>query len=287
MNENHDEARGPWPFVTRRIIRLADGTRAVWSSRHHRKGLLAPELAGTIRFAETLSRCLWMPRQLNWWIGSIFALGSLLFASASVFSLAPDWAAALPLGEPGINAIYFAGSIPFTTAAYLQLFQTANAGEFSESKSLPRRVRIFGWKPHDVGWLSCALQFVGTILFNVNTFDAMIPSLTWFEQNLLVWMPNVTGSILFSLSGYLAFVETCHAWWGWQPRSISWWIVWINLLGCVGFLASALLSFTRPRGPDVDALAMAIGCTLLGAICFLIGSLMMLPEAATDDSGVA
>ncbi len=100
-------------------------------------------------------------------------------------------------------------------------------------------------------------------------------------------MPNVTGSILFSLSGYLAFVETCHAWWGWQPRSISWWIVWINLLGCVGFLASALLSFTRPRGPDVDTPTMAIGCTLFGAICFLIGSLLMLPEAAMDDQGVA
>ena len=37
-----------------------------------------------------------------------------------------------------------------------------------------------------------------------------ITSLTWFEQELVVWAPNIVGSTLFLASGYLAFVETCH-----------------------------------------------------------------------------
>ena len=84
------EASGPWPFITHRVHRSADGTQRVWSSRHHRKGLVLREDARPMRVAETLLRCLWMPRKLNWWIGTIFAVGSFLFALASVLSLAPD-----------------------------------------------------------------------------------------------------------------------------------------------------------------------------------------------------
>ena len=128
-----------------------------------------------------------MPRKLNWWIGGVFALGSLLFAVASVLSLNPTLAARFSLETESINAIYFAGSVPFTVAAYLQLFQAANVVPFETlNDAQPRRLRGFGWKPTDVGWLSCALQFAGTILFNFNTFDAMIPSLTWFEEDLVV-----------------------------------------------------------------------------------------------------
>ena len=102
-----------------------------------------------------------MPGQLNWWIGIIFALGSLLFAVASVLSLNPALAKAWSLDSMQINAIFFAGSIPFTIAAYLQLYQAANAGEFSPDASpAPRRRAIIGWRPHDIGWLSSALQFV-------------------------------------------------------------------------------------------------------------------------------
>jgi hypothetical protein len=132
---------------------------------------------------------------------------------------------------------------PFTAAAYLQLFQAANQAPLPvEAATTDRRLNVIGWKPGNIGWLSCALQFVGTVLFNFNTLDAMIPALTWFEEDLVIWAPNIIGSILFLAAGYLAFIETCHVYWGWQPRSISWWVVFINLLGCVGFLISASFS---------------------------------------------
>lgn len=229
--------------------------------------------------AETVLRCLWMPRKLNWWIGCIFAVGSLLFALASVLCLAPDLAADWSISSSEINAIFFAGSIPFTTAAYLQLFQAANAGEFSPDQSSARRQRaIMGWRPHNIGWLSSALQFVGTILFNINTFNAMIPSLNWFQQDLMIWAPNIIGSILFLASGYLAFIETCHAHWAWKPNSISWWVVFTNLLGCVGFMFSAVFAIVLPGTPNLEVVHLSIFFTLFGAIGFLIGSLLMLPE---------
>jgi hypothetical protein len=223
-----------------------------------------------------------MPQQLNWWIGTVFAAGSLLFALASVLSLSPTFARALSLDSTGINAIFFAGSIPFTIAAYLQLFQAANAGEFpcDESRS-SRRPVLFGWRPHDIGWLSSALQLVGTILFNINTFDAMLPSLDWLQQDLAIWAPDFVGSILFLASGYLAFIETCHAHWAWNPKSISWWVVFTNLMGCMGFMISALFAIVLPGPPNIEAVTLAVLFTLLGAIGFLVGSLLMLPETVS------
>jgi hypothetical protein len=273
------EAIGPWPFTTRRIYQKPDHTRAVWHSRYHRKGIdVCAARAAKGRAAKWLS-CVWMPGRLNWWIGVIFALGSLFFALASVLSLAPSLARARSLDSAAINTLFFTGSIPFTIAAYLQLYQAANAGEFADSNTpSSRRPVLFGWRPHDIGWLSSALQFVGTILFNFNTFDAMIPSLNWFQQDLVIWAPNIVGSILFLASGYLAFIETCHTHWAWKPGSISWWVVFTNLLGCVGFMISALFAIVLPGQPNIEAITVSVLFTLFGAIGFLAGSLLMLPE---------
>ena len=125
------------------------------------------------------------------------------------------------------------------------------------------------------------MQFAGTILFNFNTFDAMIPSLNWFQRDLLIWVPNIDGSVLFLVSGYLAFIETCHAHWAWKPWSISWWVVFANLLGCVGFMISALFAIFLPGTSDSEAISISVMFTLLGAIGFLVGSLLMLPEAVS------
>ncbi|TWT61751.1 hypothetical protein Pan54_24880 [Rubinisphaera italica] len=277
------ETKGPWPFVTWRAYRAADQSRYNWSSRHHRKGLVRPVALKTIANGNSLLCCLWKPQELNWWIGVIFAIGSLLFIIGSVLCLSPKLATVWSLDSLQINTIFFAGSIPFTTAAYLQLFQAANAGESTDENSgSSRRLNILGWRPGDIGWLSSALQFIGTILFNFNTFDATLPSLDWFESNLLIWVPNIFGSILFLASGYLAFIEICHAYWAWNPKDVSWWVVFTNLLGCVGFMISAVFGIFLPGPANIDAATLSTTFTLLGAIGFFIGSLLMLPEMSTS-----
>jgi hypothetical protein len=264
--------------VTRRVYQSADSPRQVWSSRHHRKGLLQRAEGEAEKVAWSVGAWIWNPGSLNWWIGSLFAVGSLLFAVASVLSLSSPLARAMHLDSLEVNAIFFAGSIPFTTAGFLQLYQAANAGTNDGAAERNRRRVIIGWRRTDVGWLSSALQFIGTVLFNFNTFDAMIPSLNWFQQDLLIWVPDIIGSILFLASGYLAFIETCHAHWAWKPRSVSWCIVFTNLLGCVGFMIAAIFSIVTPS-PHPEALTLSVVFTLIGAIGFLVGSLLMLPEA--------
>lgn len=277
--------RGPWPFITRLVFRSAEEGERVWSSRHHRKGLLVEAAAEAERFTAVVFRCLWSPRELNWWIGVVFAAGSLLFATASVLSLAPGLASAWELDAAKVNACYFAGSVPFTIAAYLQLYQAANAAPFLTDDCEAGRGRTWiGWRPHDIGWLSCALQLVGTVLFNVNTLAAMVPSLTWWEQELTVWMPDFAGSVLFLLSGYLAFAETCHGYWAWLPGSVSWWVVAVNLLGCVGFMVASLFSVVMPGSSGAAWGTMATAFTLQGAVCFLAGSLLMLPEMSLQSA---
>jgi hypothetical protein len=250
------------------------GRRETLSSRHHRKGLA---LSASIE--RRILASLWQPRELNWWIGAIFAVGATLFAIASVLYLTPDLARRWDVEASGISALYFAGSIPFTTAAYLQLSQAANAPDWEHTSPRLRRRLWFGWRPKDIGWTSCALQFAGTLLFNINTFDGMKPGMSWFEEDLTVWMPNLIGSVLFLASGYLAFAETCHKHFAWIPQSLSWWITSFNLLGCVAFMVSAVFAFVSPQADGFGNASAAIAFTLVGALGFVVGSLLMLPES--------
>jgi hypothetical protein len=275
------ESVGPWRFTTRRTYRLRDGSRAVWQSRHHRKRLPPAVPSEQLSPRAILLRSLWMPWHMSWWIGVVFAVGSSLFVLGSILSLAPSLARSWSFDPNTVSAIFFAGSIPFSTAAYLQLFQAANASELTASERLASRsVQFLGWRPRDIGWLSCALQFGGTLLFNLNTFDAMRPDLSSLQRNLEIWVPDLAGSILFLLSGYLAFAEVSHARWAWKPWSLSWWVTAINLVGCMAFMASAVFAYVPSSPAKLDGAVISVAFTLFGALGFLIGSLLMLPEAA-------
>lgn len=267
---------GPWPFVTSKVVTLSDGAQVVLQSRHHRKGLSGD---GICAAPGSFARCLWMPGQLNWWIGVVFATGSVLFAVAGVLSLAPELARAWSLSPANVNAIFFAGSIPFTTAAYLQLNQAANAPGFARhEQSRSTRMIWLGWRPREIGWLSAALQFIGTLLFNLSTFDAMSSAMNPSWQDRMIWLPDIVGSVFFLVAGYLAFIETCHAHWAWKPRSLSWWVTFANLLGCIAFMISAVFAYVPEYPSGLDAAAVSVAFTLAGAIGFLTGSLLMLPE---------
>ena len=52
----------------------------------------------------------------------------------------------------------------------------------------------------------------------------------------------------------------------------------VNLVGCVFFGISALASFIVPSSGSILDLAAANWTTALGALCFLIGALLLLPR---------
>jgi hypothetical protein len=54
-------------------------------------------------------------------------------------------------------------------------------------------------------------------------------------------------------------------------------IAWINMAGSVFFMASALGSYVLPSTGDLIDVPLAVGGTLLGALCFLLGAVLILP----------
>jgi hypothetical protein len=242
------------------------GKDIIWRARQSRKGLLK-RLHG-------MAVPPWQSPSYNALIGALFALGSVLFIAGSVLSLGVGSFSAFQVG-----LVFFTGSIPFTAAAFLQNLQAANAvDEFAQPPENPR-FAIIGWQPHKLGWLSTITQFIGTIAFNFNTYDALSPSDAWYVQDLTIWLPGIIGSVLFLVSGYLAFVELSHGAWSWNPRDLDWQIGFINLAGCMLFMVSGIMAFV-PSGPEAAWITSgAIWLTLGGALCFLLSALLLITES--------
>ncbi len=112
----------------------------------------------------------------------------------------------------------------------------------------------------------------------------MIDDLAWRQQDLLIWTPNLFGSICFLVASQAALMEVSHSYWSWQPRDLSWWIAVINMLGSVLFMISALAAFVVPGGRAVDPLIANLG-TLGGALCFLAAAYLLIPELFEVKSG--
>ena len=170
----------------------------------------------------------------------------------------------LQLVGPGVvGVVFFVGSVFFTLAAGLEL-----------REGTVRRGRRWG---RDPSWWSAAVQFAGTLLFNISTFDAMQDSLTTQQENRLVWAPDLFGSACFLVSGALAYGATT----GWRVRpecrDRAWATAAVNMLGCVLFGISAVASYIVPSSGSMLDLAASNWCTSLGALCFLIGAVLSLP----------
>ena len=150
------------------------------------------------------------------------------------------------------------------------------------SVSKSRKRRYLGWKPGRIDFWASFPQFLGTLAFNITTATAFL-SVQWLGYDILVWSPDFVGSVLFLISGVAGVFEFCHHFWCWQRKSLTWWIVIINFVGCVAFMISAFAAFVRPN-PIFDNLATwATIFTLIGAVCFFIGAYLMWPDMAAEE----
>jgi hypothetical protein len=188
--------------------------------------------------------------RLHWdrWIAIGFAIGS------ACFFIGPFPGFVQLVGEGADGVVFFAGSVFFTLAAALELREaTLRLGRWASNPS----------------WWSASVQFAGTLLFNLNTFDAMQDGLSSQREDRLVFAPDLLGSACFLVSGVLAYrVAT-----GPEARMAA-----VNLAGCVLFGISAIASYVVPSSGSVLDLAAANWTTALGALCFFIGALMLLPR---------
>jgi hypothetical protein len=252
------------PFVTGGTYRR-DGRVVAWESRAHRKH--------TSRLESETGAVWWVPGAIGWWIGALFVIGSACFALGALPGYA-DW-----VGTSADNTTFFIGSVFFTNAATLQYLQTVNASPVADGT--PRsRARFVTWEPRRIDWWASAVQLLGTFCFNVSTFAALLDGLDAAQTARLVWRPDATGSICFLVASALAWIEVGHRWVSWQPASLSWWIAFLNLLGSVAFGVSAVAAYVVPdSGQPVNAELVNLG-TFVGALCFLAGGLLLMPERA-------
>jgi hypothetical protein len=174
-------------------------------------------------------------------IGVLFMIGSACFAVASI----PGIYSSLP---ESCMVIYFIGSIFFTTAAFEQL-RTARG----------RREEVW----------SAAIQFGGTILFNVSTFAAIDRELSADATKHFVWSPDAYGSVCFLVSSALAVFPA------WKDEPLVRRSALFNLAGSVAFGASAIASYLVPETGDLLDASLATSMTLVGAVCFFRASRLL------------
>jgi hypothetical protein len=261
------ERRSAGPFVTHITFRRADGGTHHWSSRAHRKH--ASLLSRTSTRPEGVW---WAPRRATWWTGILFAVG------ASCFLVAPFPGFVQLVGTRADALVFFVGSIFFTSAAALQCLETFNADR-EPGGGGRRRLRLVAFEPHRIDWWSSIVQFVGTLLFNIDTFRALQTGFDDASYDRLVWTPDALGSACFVVSGYLAYVEVCGGLGCWR-RTLEWRIAAVNLVGCIAFGISAIASLVIPSTGSIVDLAAVNLFTAFGGLCFLVGAVLLLPESA-------
>ena len=243
-----------------------DGVIVRWESRRHRKHLTEATAGSTW----------WAPRSRSWWIAILFALGSALFALGAI----PSYATAV--GTEWDNVTFFTGSLFFTSAAFLTYREAIDASPADQN---PGHRRFFVYQPGRIDWWATGIQFIGTLFFNVSTGTATVAGLSAQAAHQHVWRPDAVGSVCFLVSSFLAWYEACHGWAAWRPREWSWWITLANLAGSIAFGISAVAAYVNPVTGQVHNLARAGTQTLIGAVCFFIGALLLLPERTEETSG--
>jgi YrhK-like protein len=215
------------------------------------------------------ARAYWAPRTLTWWIGVLFAIGSICF----VLGPLPGYIQLVGARPDGVT--FFVGSLFFTSAAFLQWLQTIGPG------------RVASWEPHRTDWWAGGVQLVGTVFFNATTFRALSTATGSSSYDKVVWRPDAFGSICFLIAGYLAYVEITGGLFHRPVRSRDGVIAAVNFVGCILFGVSAVTGYVLPAtGVDLNA-AVTNLTTCAGALAFLVGALLLLRPPPTTHPGRA
>jgi hypothetical protein len=205
----------------------------------------------------------------------LFIVGSSLFALGAV----PFYADAVGLRLCGVT--FFVGSLFFTTAAFLQYREAVDA---LPADGGARRRSFLVWAPRNLGWLASGVQLAGTLWFNWSTANALRVNLSAALTDQRVWRPDALGSIAFLIASGVALRDAGRDVVPGRPKPRAWTIGVINLAGSVAFGISAVAAFVVPSSGDVRNAQLSNLGTLVGAVCFLTGAILLLIPKSTDAS---
>lgn len=186
-----------------------------------------------------------------------FAVGSLCFFVAA-FPFYAEY-----LGPVGVNVTFVVGSVFFTLAAFIQLSLSG--------RHVPRK----GTNVADRwDWWAAAVQFAGTLLFNLSTGLALAAAIADPDYVGAGWRPDAWGSLAFLAASSFAIVATGRRGELWDTDARTWHGTWLNMLGSVFFALSAIGAYVLPETGTLVSLLWANLGTMLGALCFLVAALL-------------
>jgi hypothetical protein len=234
-------------------IRRGPGPRITTAARCARADVDADR-----RTNELVRRISWMPGNAAWWTSVLFAIGSFCFALGAF----PLYARLV--GASADDVTYFVGSLFFTTAAALQLWQS----------------------DHRLAFWASLVQFAGTLFFNRSTFQAMNQNLSASGADRDVWRPDALGSIAFLVSSVISCIDVRRASRD-APRDANWWGAWWNMVGSIAFGVSAVASYVITDSDTLRNAQLANLGTFAGAICFFVAAIIVMPrEPAPEGASV-
>jgi len=275
---------GPRRFTTGLTWERPDGTTARWSSRAARRrgrmeirdaaGRLVSSVTAEPVTAARLDRINRVAAVSFVIGGSLFSLGALL--------------AQLGVGTPrAIDVTYLVGGVFFSLGGYSSVLQAVNTPSLVDEGGTLRSERWRWWAnlPHNLGWLSATVLFVGTLSFAVSLVAAFAEGLTVRQENTWIWLPDILGCLCFLASGHLAWLEVCHGRMGIRVDDLGWWVVFVNQVGSWLFFLAGLAAYVRPATSESVNTAVANWGTFLGAACFVAGGVLQAFERPSRDAG--
>ncbi|MDN4474375.1 hypothetical protein QQX09_00745 [Demequina sp. SYSU T00192] len=194
-----------------------------------------------------------------------FALGSLCFIVGAL----PWYADAVGAIATGVT--FFTGSLLFTAAGLIQLLLSG--------RRAPRRGAPAGDR---LDWWAAAVQAVGTLLFNISTFVALLAAIAAPDAVGIGWRSNAWGSLAFLVSGVLALAASRRRDELWHIRARTPEAAWLNMAGSVAFGVSAIGAYVVPETTTFVSQLWANLGTVLGGLCFLAAAVLVRPGATAE-----
>jgi hypothetical protein len=202
-------------------------------------------------------------REVNLVAAVAFVLGGSLFALGAAF-------AQLGVGTlTTVNVTYLVGGFFFSLGGYVSIVLVSTGAEAGATG-----LRWWSYRPHERGWLSAVVLFVGTLLFAVSLVAAFAEGLTPRQSNGWIWLPDILGCLCFLGSGRLAMLDVCDGHVRVLAGVLDWWVVAVNQLGSILFFLAGLAAFTRPATSHAVDVQLVNWGTFAGAACFAIGGVI-------------
>lgn len=285
-----------------------DGKTHVWTSRAHRKGktLGGPpppfSLSNFVKYYD-----------VSWWTAFLFTIGSCFWVVNGVFAFhTPVQSAVALVNVEAITA--FLGGFTFVLGGYSMYLEAQNEGNTAafdravrrEERDLVRHFKLLltararrthldllkrppdaqwrwiGWgSMRNISFAANVIQFLGTIVFFVSVVTVLPGVLPASEPAhralyiVLLWLPQVIGAALLTVSSYLIMLENQHrAFYIPELTSLGFHVGLFNVIGSLGFFMSGLGGIIFSTAQTNQRLWSVAFSTYVGSYAFLLGSVL-------------